>query len=73
MNIEVRIVDKSTAIHHEEITTLTESHRSLSKIIQWLASQGQKNTLSDTVTQDEYTHDIIVKLRDEIHLVYDVT
>jgi Cu/Ag efflux pump CusA len=65
----------STSLDHclVAIADTVRLHKNLSDVAAWVAKQGRKDTLSDVVTQDEYTHDVTVKYRDNVYLVYDVT
>ena len=51
-------------------------HRGLADVLAWAAtkpkSEVHPQTVAQVITQDEYTHDIIVPYRD-VFLVYDTT
>ena len=53
-----------------------ESHTGLKDVLAWAAtkpkSQMHPQIVAEVVTQDEFTHDVIVPYRD-IFLVYDTT
>jgi len=42
-------------------------------VLDWCVAQSPKLEIGDMITQDEYTHDFIVRYRESIHLVYDTT
>jgi hypothetical protein len=52
------------------------SHRGLADILAWAATKPKSDvhpqTVAEVITQDEFTHDIIVPYRD-VFLVYDTT
>ena len=48
-------------------------HQTLSDVVAWVASLGKQDMLSDIVTQDEFTHDVIIRFTEHAYLVCDVT
>ena len=51
---------------------LTHLH-STAEALDWLRQQDPPLTMQDSVTQDEFSHDILVSYRDQLYLVYDST
>lgn len=47
--------------------------RTLGPLLEWLRAQEPPRTVADIVTQDEYTHDIIVPWDERLVLVFDAT
>lgn len=47
--------------------------RTLGGVIDWLALQEPPRQVADIVTQDEYTHDVIVPWAERLVLVFDAT
>ena len=48
------------------------SHATLERVLAWSRSAGVG--VEEIVTQDEYTHDVVVRYRDSgLYLVYDTT
>ena len=47
--------------------------RTLATILDWLAVQEPPRVVHDVVTQDEYTHDVIVPWSERLVLVFDTT
>lgn len=45
----------------------------LGDVVRWAARQRPPRAIADIVTQDEYTHDVILAYRDTLHLVFDTT
>ena len=45
--------------------------RTLADVLEWLRSQHPPRMIHDIVTQDEYTHDILVQLESPLWLVFD--
>jgi len=45
--------------------------RTLEEALRWAFSQG--HALVTVVTQDEYTHDVVMRLKDGPFLVFDTT
>ena len=71
--VNVRPVQTSVARCVEEIVDQTIGHTNLSLVTQWIASAGNSDGIVDVVTQDEYTHDVVVRYAEGIYLVYDVS
>ena len=55
------------------IAELVELHQSIKQAVDWLAAHDPPLTLADMVTQDEYSHDILVAYPGGLWLVYDST
>ncbi len=49
------------------------THRSIKHALDWLAAHDPPLAPSDMVTQDEFSHDIMIGYDDGLWLVYDVT
>ena len=47
--------------------------RTLAAVFDWLRVQDPPRTVREIVTQDEYTHDVIVSWSDGLTLVFDAT
>jgi hypothetical protein len=47
--------------------------RTLEEVIRWAAAQAPPKQITDVVTQDEYTHDVVVAWDESVHLVFDTT
>lgn len=45
----------------------------LGDVVRWAARQRPPRPIRDVVTQDEYTHDVILLYRGDLHLVFDTT
>lgn len=45
----------------------------LEEVIRWGLSLPGGQTILDVIVQDEYTHDVIMKWRDDFHVVFDTT
>ena len=45
--------------------------RTLADVLDWTRSQRPPRTIHEIVTQDEYTHDILVELEPRLWLVFD--
>ncbi len=50
---------------------VADEHRTLEHVVRyWFA---QRRAVSEVVTQDEFTHDVIIQAEGQVHLVYDTT
>ncbi|HKG96154.1 MAG TPA: hypothetical protein VKA84_29845 [Gemmatimonadaceae bacterium] len=47
-------------------------HATLERVLAWTRSAAASD-VEEIVTQDEYTHDVVVRYRDGLYLVYDTT
>jgi hypothetical protein len=47
--------------------------RSLAGVLGWLAAQDPPRHVSEIVTQDEFTHDVVVPWSERLVLVFDAT
>lgn len=55
-----------------EVTAVVEGHATLERVVAWsLAQQGAG--LVEVVVQDEFTHDVVLRWRERLVLVYDTT
>jgi hypothetical protein len=60
------------------LTAIVAAQRTLEEVVRWSAASGA--ALVDVVTQDEFTHDVVVAIGEDarvidrgLHLVYDTT
>jgi hypothetical protein len=56
-----------------QITAVVASHRSVKHALDWFVKQKPPLLPADMVTQDEYSHDILVAYPGGLWLVYDST
>jgi len=47
--------------------------RTLGAVLEWLRAQDPARAVGEIVTQDEYTHDVIVPWAERLTLVFDTT
>jgi hypothetical protein len=57
----------------ERLERALAEHGTIKKAIDWLLSQEPPRRPTDSITQDEFSHDIIVAYGDGLYLVYDST
>ena len=50
-----------------------ESFRTLEAVMQWAYGRKPPAELFTVVTQDEFTHDVVIRVSPEIFLVFDTT
>jgi len=55
-----------------ELERLTARHASLEQVVRWAAAHTPPLAIADVVTQDEFTHDVVLPWRAH-WLVYDTT
>lgn len=49
-----------------------QDHLTLRDAVAWAATLDPPRTPADIVTQDEYTHDVVIEFDRGLYLVYDV-
>ena len=54
-----------------DILSEVESFRTLEDVMRWAFARKPPAQLQDVVTQDEFTHDIVIRVSDEVFLVFD--
>ena len=60
----------------EEVTAFQsqlKDQRTLGDVLAWLRGQQPPRSVTDILTQDEYTHDVVVEWADDRFLVFDAT
>ena len=45
----------------------------LGDVVRWAARQRPPRAIADIITQDEYTHDVVIEEREGRYLVFDTT
>ena len=55
----------------ERLRRELEERRTLADVLDWGRAQSPPRTIREIVTQDEYTHDILVELESRLWLVFD--
>ena len=48
-------------------------HRTLADVLAWAGAQRPPRAIAEIVTQDEYTHDVVLPLDERRWLAYEVT
>ena len=48
-------------------------HTTLERVLEWGRTQVPPRRVEEIITQDEFTHDVLVPLDESQYLVYDVT
>lgn len=66
-----RHVDASPALV-SRVEALVQDHLTLRDAVAWAATLDPPRTPADIVTQDEYTHDVVIEFDRGLYLVYDV-
>jgi hypothetical protein len=56
-----------------DLEATIDSQRTLEDVVRWGLAHKPPRLVRDVVVQDEFTHDVVVPLRDGFHLVYDTT
>ena len=57
----------------ERLSALVVDQTTLGDVLQWGLAQKPVIQPEEIVTQDEYTHDVVVPIRPPLYLAYDVS
>jgi hypothetical protein len=71
----VPVVDHAALDSRELAATaaVVGEHRTLAYVLAWGRAQTPPRAVTEVVTQDEYTHDVVVALAPDRYLVYDTS
>ena len=58
---------------HAEIVSQLETLETLGQVLRWNLAQSPRAEFVNVVVQDEYTHDVIVRISDHLFAVYAAT
>lgn len=50
-----------------------EQFRTLEQAMEWAFAREPRGELIDVVAQDEYTHDVVIRITPDMFLVFDTT
>jgi hypothetical protein len=64
-------VSNLNASEFDKIESVISSHNQLLDVLNCVEIEKEKRLSPEIVTQDEYTHDIVVEWKEPIYLVYD--
>lgn len=54
-----------------QILSEVEKFRSLEQALQWAFARAPRAELVEVIAQDEFTHDVIIRVMPEVFLVFD--
>jgi hypothetical protein len=57
----------------DRVRSLVCSHRTLGDLLAWMPTRHPPLAIAEIVTQDEYTHEVVLALDERLWLAYDVT
>jgi hypothetical protein len=55
------------------LAAATANQRTIKHALEWLLAHTPPRTITDLVTQDEFSHDVLVDYQDGLWLAYDTT
>jgi hypothetical protein len=61
------------AAERADLEAIVAAQRTLEDVVRWGLAMQPPVLVTDVVVQDEYTHDVVLTLRADRHLVYDST
>ncbi len=56
-----------------DLQGMVAGHASLDRVLEWGRTQTPARRVEEIITQDEFTHDVLVPLDNSQYLAYDVT
>lgn len=59
--------------HRASLEMLVQRHQTLADVLAWTRSVDPPAKVVDVVTQDEYTHDVVVEAPGQPYLAFDTT
>jgi hypothetical protein len=73
MNDKIRLEDRSrlSQAAFEELARDLARQTSMRQALQWLAEHDPPLKIEDMITQDEFSHDILVPYKDGHYIVYE--
>jgi hypothetical protein len=71
--VEVEAIGDVTSRDLARFRLALRDLHTLGPVLDWLRAQEPPRTVRDIVTQDEYTHDVIVPWSERLMLVFDAT
>ena len=57
----------------DRLAALVQGHGTLAAVLAWAQAERPPRAIVEIVTQDEYTHDVVLPLAAERYLAYDTT
>lgn len=67
---EVGTIDRRQAA---ELAPSLRTRRTLGDVLSWARRQAPPRTVTEIITQDEYTHDVVIGMDERCYLVFDTT
>ena len=58
---------------HDRVAPELRTQRTLGDVLSWARAQSPPRSVTEIITQDEYTHDVVVELQTPYYLVFDTT
>ena len=58
---------------HAALSTTIQDLRTLAAVLAWAPKQAPRRSVAEIVTQDEYTHDVVLEASGQPYLAFDTT
>lgn len=55
------------------LEAIAGSQRGMDEVVRWAAAQTPPQRIVDVVIQDEFSHDFVLRLSDDLYAVYEAT
>jgi hypothetical protein len=60
-------------LEHDRLAQELEALETLGQVLRWTLARSPRGEFVNVVVQDEYTHDVIVRVDDQTYAVFDTT
>jgi hypothetical protein len=64
---------RAAAMDHDRTVRELEMLETLGQVLHWAQARSPRAEFVNVVIQDEYTHDIVIRVGDRIYAVFDAT
>ena len=71
--VPVTAQDQRAAMVLPQLEPVLREQRTLADVLAWARGNEPPRTVTEIVTQDEYTHDVVVGYDEGVYLVFDTT
>ena len=71
--VPVTAQDQGAASVLPQLEPQLREQRTLGDVLAWARSQQPPRAVTEIVTQDEYTHDVVLMYDERVYLVFDTT
>jgi len=71
--VPISLIGHPDRASSERLTAELRDQRTLADVLTWARAQIPQRSVTEIVTQDEYTHDVVIAFEGQQYLVFDTT